>query len=122
MSELATYVLLSLPLRQTGRQAYLVDSIVSTFSNRLVSSSIGRCNELVQFAVSVVSGQPYSLAISWVFASSVVLLLSGVDDRNAVCHDGECGSVLSEGNVVGDAGFAKERYQLLNGSILRCSN
>lgn len=94
---------------QTERETstYLINSIISTLRNGLISGTIGRRNKLVQLAVCVISGQPQSLAISWVLATTIVLLLSCVYNRNAICHDGECGSVLGEGNVVGDAGFPK---------------
>lgn len=41
---------------QREMSTYLVNSIIGTLSNGLVSSTIGLGNELVQLAVGVVSG------------------------------------------------------------------
>ena len=86
---------------------YLESGIVGTLSNDLVSSTIGLGNELVQLAVCVVSGQPQGLTVSRVLATTVVLLLSCIDNRNTVSHDSKCSCVLGEGNVVGAAGFPR---------------
>lgn len=102
-------IIITIIVSQTEIQisTYLINSIIGTLGNGLISGTIGRRNKLVQLAVCIISGQPQSLAVSWVRATTIVLLLSCVDNRNAICHDGECGCILGEGNVIGDAGFPK---------------
>lgn len=86
-------------------ETYLVSQVPVTCEDGLVTDSVRLANQLVQWAICVVPRQPCGFAVVGIAASLVVLLLSGVDDWDSVCHDGKGGGILRKGHVIGITEF-----------------
>lgn len=65
----------------------------------MIADLVRNRNELVELAGRGVAGQPHRFTVRGVISAAVVLLLTGVDDGDAVRQDGECESVFGEGDV-----------------------
>lgn len=79
--------------------SHLVRQIPLVHIDGVIADLVRDRDELVELAGRRVAGQPDRLAVRGVVAAAVVLLLAGIDNRDAVREDGERDRVLGEGDV-----------------------
>lgn len=78
---------------------YVVRDVVLVLADCPVPNLVRLRDESVKFAIGVIARGPEGLPVVGILGAGEVLLLAGVDDGDAVCHDSEGGGVLGEGHV-----------------------